>query len=201
MLNAHGLDEGGEPEKGIGAHDVMWFVVRDLAFDVRDYPIPQLPEFLGRPDATQQVAPEIPPACEQMILFMMNLLLIEYGAESLFSFDQRLLLDADLFKDRREQANEAAEMVERIRQDEVVHVTSLRVDLGELRAVTFKTVDGGTAPGAEIIDRLWASVVHFVRVESPKRQREQQTRTIERTILEHPKGGESVLARFRALEV
>jgi hypothetical protein len=28
LLIAHGLDEGGEPDKGIGGHDVMWFVAR-----------------------------------------------------------------------------------------------------------------------------------------------------------------------------
>ena len=27
LLVAHGIDEGGEPDKGIGGHDVMWFVV------------------------------------------------------------------------------------------------------------------------------------------------------------------------------
>jgi hypothetical protein len=199
MLNAHGLDEGGEPEKGIGAHDVMWFVVRDLAFGVLDYPVPKPPEGLGDPGIAHRLAPEIPQACERMILFMMNLLLIEYGAESLFSLDQRLLLDPELFTDRRAQADEAAEMVERIRQDEVVHVTSLRADLGELRSITFKTEEGGTVPGAEIVDRLWAAVVHFSRVEAPKQQRAQQTRTIERTILEHPKGGEGVLEEFRRL--
>jgi hypothetical protein len=199
MLKAHGLDEGGEPEKGIGAHDVMWFVVRDLALGTRDYPIPQVPEFLGRPDIARRLAPELPQECEQLILFMMNLLLIEYGAESLFSFDQRLLLTPELFTDRRAEAEEAAEMVERIRQDEVVHVTSLRADLGELRSITFKTVEGGTVKGAEIIDRLWEAIVRFVRDEAPKLRRDQQAQAIERTILEHPRGGERVLAEFRAL--
>jgi hypothetical protein len=199
MLKAHGLDEGGDPVRGIGAHDVMWFVVRDLAFGPRDYPVPTPPEFLGRPEGRARLAPEIPAACEQTILFMMNLLLIEYGAESLFSFDQRLLLDPTLFAERREQADEAAEMIERIRADERVHVTSLRCDLGELRSVTFKKVDGGTIPGAEIVDRLWDVVVRFVRDEQPKLRREVQRPLIERTIREHPKGGERVLAAFRAL--
>ncbi len=199
MLRAHGLDEGGDPVRGIGAHDVMWFVVRDLAFGPRDYPMPTPPEFLGRPESAARLAPEIPAACEQMILFMMNLLLIEFGAESLFSFDQRLLLDRSLFSDRRKQADAAAEMIERIRADERVHVTSLRVDLGELRSITFKTVDGGTIKGAEIVDRLWDVVTRFVRYEQPKLRREVSRSVIERTILQHPRGGERVLAQFRAL--
>ena len=32
LLEAHGFDEGGQPEKSIGGHDVMWFVARDLVF-------------------------------------------------------------------------------------------------------------------------------------------------------------------------
>ena len=32
LLIAHGVDEGGIPEEGIGGHDVMWFIARDLAF-------------------------------------------------------------------------------------------------------------------------------------------------------------------------
>ena len=59
--------------------------------------------------------------------------------------------------------------------DEAVHVTSLRVDLGELRSVTFKKLDGATIAGAEIVDRLWDVVVRFVRDEQPKLRREQQT--------------------------
>ena len=42
-------------------------------------------------------------------------------------------------------------------------------------------------------------VVRFVRDEQPKLRREQQTPWIERTILDDPKGGERVLAAFRAL--
>ena len=30
LLEAHGLDEGGEPERGIGGHDRMWFALRAL---------------------------------------------------------------------------------------------------------------------------------------------------------------------------
>ena len=199
MLKAHGLDEGGEPDKGIGAHDVMWFVVRDLAFGPKDFPMPAAPELLERPDADRRLAPELPEACARLIVFMMNLLMIEYGAESLFSFNQRILRDPELFTDRRAEAEEAAEIIERIRQDEVIHVTSLRTNLGELRSITFKTVDGGTVKGADIIDRLFSAVTHFVVVEAPKLQRDQQRGAIRERILEHP-DGERILERFDALE-
>ncbi|MCP4006580.1 MAG: hypothetical protein GY725_20570 [bacterium] len=199
MLKSHGVDEGGEPGNSIGAHDVMWFVVRDLAFGPKDFPMATAPEFLGRPDAEKRLAPEIPEECERLILFMMNLLMIEYGAESLFSFNQRILRTTELFSDRRAQAEEAAQIIERIRQDEVIHVTSLRANLGELRSITFKSVGGGTVKGAEIIDRLFRTITHFVLVEAPKLQIDDQRKAIHGRILEHP-NGVRILERFKTLE-
>ncbi len=38
LLWAHGIDEGGEPDQGIGGHDVMWFVARDLVLGLMPYP-------------------------------------------------------------------------------------------------------------------------------------------------------------------
>ena len=49
LLRAHGLDEGGEPEKGIGGHDVMWFALRDLAFGPNAFEEPEIPENIARP--------------------------------------------------------------------------------------------------------------------------------------------------------
>ena len=51
LLLAHGLDEGGQPDLGIGGHDVMWFLARDLAFGADAYPDADPPENIGRPDA------------------------------------------------------------------------------------------------------------------------------------------------------
>ena len=115
LLMAHGLDEGGEPAKGIGAHDVMWVVVRDLAFGPRDYPPPEDIGFGGGGQA-RRLAPQIGQAYEGLIRFMMNLLMIEYGAASTFDFNQRLLRDEELFSDRRAEAEDAAVIVDRICQ-------------------------------------------------------------------------------------
>ena len=46
----------------------------------------------------------------------------------------------------------AADLVDRIRQDEQIHVASLRLYAGEIRSVRFRTPDGGSIPGAEVID-------------------------------------------------
>jgi hypothetical protein len=196
VLLAHGLDEGGEPAKGIGAHDVMWIAVRDLSFGPRDYTPPQDVGFLG--GETQRLAPEIGQPYEALIRFMMSLLMIEYGAASTFLFNQRLMRDPELFTDRRAEAEEAAKIVDRICQDEVIHVTSLRAFLGELRSVTLKTVSGGTIPGSELIDRLWAAQMHATTVTQPKQRRQPQEQELHRLIREHP-NAEKIEKSFDAL--
>ncbi len=199
LLWAHGVDEGGEPARGIGGHDVMWFALRDLAFGDTDFPEPVVPERIGRPEAARPEMPQIPPPYEQTIMFLMNLLLIEFRAEIGFSFSERLLRDPELFVDRREQAEEAAVVVGRIRSDEEIHVRSLRLYLGELRDVHFRTVDGGRIAGRELIDGAWKRIVHWATVEQPKLAAAESRRLLTERILRHP-DGERILERFLALE-
>jgi len=127
LLVIHGIDEGGEPEKGIGGHDVMWFVARDLAFGPDAYPDVEPPESIARPEAGRRWMPELPPEYEGLLSFLMNLLIIEFRAEIGFAATQETLRTPDLFADRRAGAEEAAEIVERIRADEEIHVESLRL--------------------------------------------------------------------------
>ncbi len=199
LLWAHGVDEGGEPEKGIGGHDVMWFALRDLAFGSTDFPQPVVPERIGRPEAQGQEEPEIPAAFEQMIGFLLNLLMIEFRAEIGFSFSERMLRDPDLFRGRRAEADEAADVVCRIRADEEIHVRSLRLYLGELRSVHFKTKSGALKPGSEIIDGSWERIVHWATVEQPKLAAAESRKMLSERILKHP-DGERILAGFLALE-
>jgi hypothetical protein len=72
----------------------------------------------------------------------MNVLMIEIKAESFFSFCVAVMRDPDNFRDRREVANHAADLVDRIRQDEAPHVGYLTAVVSELRSFTFKTADG-----------------------------------------------------------
>jgi hypothetical protein len=198
LLEAHGVDEGGQPDRGIGGHDVMWFALRDLAFGPRDWPMPEVPERIGRPDSVERLAPEIPAPYEQLLTFLCNLLLIEFRAELVFSFAQELLRDGELWPGRQKEARRAADLVGLIRQDEAIHVDSLRLYLGELRSVTLRTVDGGTIPGAEIVDRIWGVIVQWSTQELPKLSREQQRPVLEGRIRAHPEG-ERILAEFNAL--
>lgn len=197
LLRAHGLDEGGEPDKGIGGHDVMWFALRDLAFGPDAFPDVQPPERIGRP-AGEREAPELPGRFEELIGFLANLLLIEFRAELGFALSQEMLRDKELFPERHREALEAAEVVERIRTDERIHVDSLRVYLGELRSVTFRTADGGRKPGHELIDPLWRRLVHWATVEQPPLAARQQRETLRSRILAHP-DGTRIWPRFEEL--
>jgi hypothetical protein len=199
LLKAHGLDEGGEPELGIGGHDVMWFALRDLAFGSVAWPDPEVPGNIARPDPPAQRVPGLPIAIERTVYFLLNLLMIEFRAERGFSSTEQLLRDPELFPSRRAEAEEAAVLVERIRTDEEVHVLSLRLYLGELRNLRFRIKGGGLLPGAEVVDPLWAEIVRWATVEQPKLAAEQQRELLTRRILEHAEG-QRILAAFNALD-
>ncbi len=197
LLKAHGLDEGGLPDEGIGGHDVMWFVARDLALGANAYPDVEPPENISRPDSAVRRMPEVSAAIEGYISFLMNLLVIEFRAEIGFAATQAVLRTPDLFADRRADAEEAAEIIGRIRTDEEIHVSSLRLYMGELASVTFKTLDGGTVPGRELIDRFWGGLVHWATVEQPPLASKMQRELIESRIMAAPNGAQ-ILAEFRS---
>jgi hypothetical protein len=195
LLAIHGIDEGGEPDKGIGGHDVMWFVARDITLGKDAYPDVDPPGSIARPDAGARSMPELQPQFEGMLGFLMNLLLIEFRAEIGFAATQETLRTDYLFTANREAAEEAAEIVGRIRLDEEIHVESLRLYLGEFRELTVKTVDGGTIKGSELIDRFWNVLVNWATVEQPKIAARNQYDAIKPIILEHAEG-ERILAEF-----
>lgn len=198
LLVMHGIDEGGEPEKGIGGHDVMWFVARDLALGEDAFPDVEPPESIVRPEAGQRLMPELAPEFEGMLSFLMNLLLIEFRAEIGFAGTQKALRNERLFTDRRAEAEAAADLVGRIREDELIHVESLRLYLGELRELTLKTVDGGTISGREVIDRFWDGLVRWATVDQPAIAAENAYENLQPIILAHPEG-ERILAEFDAI--
>jgi hypothetical protein len=197
LLEAHGLDEGGQPELGIGGHDEMWFVARDLAFGPDAYPDVEPPENIARPEAATRHVPEIAPEIEGLVSLLANLLIIEFRAELGFADTQTVLRAEDVFRERRVDADQAAEIVERIRTDELIHVRSLNLYLGEMRSVRFRTVDGGCISGAELIDRFWSGLVRWATVDQPVQFAEEQRRMIHARIAEHA-DAERVLAEFEA---
>lgn len=199
LLYAHGVDEGGEPARGVGGHDTMWFALRDLAFGPVEFPHPEVPETISRPELAQARVPGLPRPIERTVDFLCNLLLIEFRAERIFSHTEALLRDPELFTERREQALHAAEIVNRIRTDEAIHTASLRLYLGELRTLTFRTEDGGRLAGADVVDELWEGVLRWATMEQPRLQAEQQRRILHERIRRHPEA-DRVLEAFTALE-
>lgn len=188
LLSTHGLDEGGEPERGIGGHDSMWFVLRDLALGADAYPDVEPEANIARDETGRRWMPEIDEPIEALFALLANLLIIEFRAELGFAETQEILLTPDLFADNRADAELAAEMVERIRTDELIHVRSLNLYLGELCNVTLRTVDGGTAPGAELVDRFWEGLVHWATVEQPPLVAERQRIALSSAIARHAEG-------------
>lgn len=196
LLLAHGLDEGGLPDQGIGGHDEMWFVARDLAFGEGAFPDVEPPETIARPDDERRI-PELRGDIEGLVSFLANLLLIEFRAELGFSETQAVLRTPDLWGARAAQAEEAAEIIGRIRTDEEIHVSSLRLYLGEIRHCTFRTVDGGTISGATVIDRFWDDLVKWAVVDKPALEADQQRQVLLDRIGAHPEA-ERVLQEFDA---
>jgi hypothetical protein len=186
LFEAHGIDEGGIPDEGIGGHDEMWFAARDLAFGVDAHPDVDPPQNIGRPDTGERYLPEIPPDIEGLFSFIANLLIIEFRAEIGFADTQFVLRTPDLFADRRAEAELAAEIVGRIRVDEHIHVRSLNLYLGELSSLTLRTVDGGTVPGSQLIDRFWSGMVRWASVDKPALDIVEARIRLDRRISKHP---------------
>ncbi len=197
LLLAHGLDEGGQPDLGIGGHDVMWFVARDLAFGAGAHPDVDPPANIGRPDAGTRFMPELPAEIEGLISLLANLLIIEFRAELGFAEAQEILRSPDVFVDNRDNAELAAEIIERIRTDELIHVRSLCIYLGELQSVTFRTIDGDTVSGRELFGRFWDGMVRWATVEQPRLNAEQVRRDVDAYIATHPDAAR-VRAEFAA---
>lgn len=198
LLYAHGIDEGGEPDRGIGGHDVMWYVARDLVIPPGTHPDVEPPESISRPEAGKRWMPEIAQPFEGMLSFLMNLLMIEFRAEIGFANTQAILRTPDLFADRRAAAEEAALIIGRIRTDEEIHVSSLRLYLGELRRLTLRTIDGGSTAAAPLIDRFWAGLVKWAVEEQPVLAAQAAYPVIKQQILERA-DGDRLLVEFNKL--
>jgi hypothetical protein len=198
LLAAHGYDEGGQKALGIGGHDDMWFAVRDALFGKNAYPIPEVPASIARPESGRRM-PQIPKEFEEWVLLLMNVLMIEVKAESFFSFCQGIMRDPANFKDRRAAANHAADLVERIRTDEAIHVAYLATVISELRTLTIKTLDGKTVPGEQIIDPVWNQMIEWHAVTNAEFGRNQSRDAILGRLKNKP-NGPALAATFDSLE-
>jgi hypothetical protein len=162
------------------------------------YPDVEPPESISRPEAGKRWMPELPPEYEGLLSLLMNLLIIEFRAEIGFANTQEILRFPGPVRRPPRGSRGSAEIVERIRLDEEIHVTSLRLYLGELRTVDLRTVDGGTISGATVIDRFWQGLVRWATIEQPRIAAETQYQALRPVILAHPDGAR-ILAEFDRL--
>ncbi len=161
LLVAHGMDEGGDPaHPEIGAHDRMWFAVRDALFGKDKWPLASPPESISRPIGEREIA-AIPSEYEGLILLLTDVLMIEIRAESFFDLCLHLASRPDLYSCPPENVKLAHDLVARIQQDEAIHVAYLRTVISELRFMTFKCADGGRVLGRELIDPVWERMVRW----------------------------------------
>ncbi len=198
LLATHGIDEGGSPESDIGGHDVMWFVARDLAFGEDAYPDVEPPGNIARPESDKRWMPQLAQEYEGMLSFLMNLLMIEFRAENGFADTQRVFKAPTLFSRRRQQAELGAEIIERIRSDEEIHVLSLRLYLGELRSLTLIGASGEEISGAALIDPFWDGLVQWATLEQPVLAARDAHTSLVKRISAH-EDGDRILERFIAL--
>lgn len=196
LLRAHGLDEGGDASRGEGGHDAMWFAVRDMLFGKHAYPHAEVPASLARPEMGKLTP--LPPEYERWILLLMNVLMIEVRAENFFNFCTTVMRDPRNFRDRRDVAMHAADLVDRIRQDEAPHVGYLTVVVSELRSFTFRLADGSRVKGASFIDPIWRGMVQWHSVSSIDYDRE-QTRKEFAVLLGARPNGADLLRQFDTL--
>ncbi|XOV86268.1 MAG: hypothetical protein ACFHX7_15020 [Pseudomonadota bacterium] len=197
LLTSHGWDEGGNPATDLGGHDVMWFAVRDLIFGKDQFPLATPPASIGRQKEAREME-ELPAAHEQVIAFLMNLLMIEVRAERAFDFYERVISSPEVFVDKRDEAARAVALVNRIRQDEAVHVAWLKTAISEFRAATIKTVDGKLVKGSELLDPVWQAMVRWHAVEMHEANREINRAALHEKILAAP-GGAAIIDEFDAM--
>jgi hypothetical protein len=141
--------------------------------------------------------PQVPAPYEALIKQLMNILLIEIRAERGFAFNIALMRDPEAFADRRAAADQAAAIVDQIRQDEASHVAYLQLFVSEIRTMHFKTPKGAVE-GKTFIDPVWAKIVAW-NADNVPRAGARATRELVERCLKPRADGPAVLAKFDAL--
>jgi hypothetical protein len=141
--------------------------------------------------------PQAPMPVEMLIKQLMGVLMIEIRAERGFAFNVALLRDPENFTDRRAQAEQAATLVDQIRQDEAPHVAYLQLFISELRMLHFKTPNG-LVEGKTFIDPLWAKIAAWNSEDVPRAQQASTRAQVEACLKALPNGA-AVLRRYDEL--
>ncbi len=196
LFEAHARDEAGYRDEG--GHKQMWEAARDLALENPKIPGDVLMRIMGRRGSApkrKRRFPQLDEKLENLVGTMVNVLVVEVFAENVFAWGLELLSDPEISA----APEPAGAMVSYIRNDENPHVEYLRTALSELRARTLLTVDGGTLPGRELVDRFLHRTLRAFTTDRPREQREDGRESL-LAALATARNPESVRERFDALE-
>ena len=199
LLVAHGQDEAGSGKEY--GHDEMWFAIRDRALNeptitddmYENLPLAPPPGYRGKAKAAAEATsvsglvrlfPTLDPRVELTFAALARILHVEYSAYTTFRWAREVLADPEVSA-----APEwAPQMVDHIQADEDIHVRYLACALAEARARTFRTVDGSTLPGTQVIDRIVDGVCEAMGGARSDRMKVYRYRHIVEELAEHPRG-------------
>ena len=190
----------------------MWYAIRDAALDhpkvtpdmYENLPIAPppgyagpakaSPEAMGPGDLVQRLFPALDPLVEIELSVFSQLLFIELVAFGTFAWAREVLSDPA--------CSAAPEfspwMVDCIQQDEGLHVGYLQCVLAEARARTLRAADGGTIPGAEVIDAIGQKIIQTQTGGRRNRLLAYRMGQIREELAEH-RDGDRILAEFERL--
>ena len=210
LLEAHGADEAGQGDEG--GHDAMWYALRDAALDrpkitpdmYENLPIAPPPGYsgpakaaedsMGPGDLVQRLFPALDPLVEIELSVFTQLLFIELVAYGTFAWAHEVLSDPACSAAPKF----APWMVDCIRQDEGIHVGYLQCVLAETRARTLRTADGGTIPGAMVVDAIRDKIVKTQTGNRRSKLLGYRMRQIREELAQH-KEGDRILKEFEKL--
>lgn len=196
LFEAHARDEAGHRDEG--GHKQMWEAARDLALESPKIPGDVLMRIMGRRAAApkrKRFLPSVDEKLENLVATMVNVLVVEIFAESVFEWGYALLSDPEVSA----RPEEAGAMVAHIRTDENPHVEYLRTALSELRARTVLAADGGSLPGRELVDGLLHRTLRAFTQDRPREQREEARASLRESLASARNPGR-VAEQFEALE-
>ena len=176
----------------------MWEAARDLALQNPKIPGDVLMRIMGRrtnAPKRKRFLPQLDEKLENLASTMVNVLVVEIFAESVFGWGFSLLSDPDISA----RPEEAGAMVSHIRTDENPHVEYLRTALSELRARNLVTADGGSLPGRELVDGLLHRTLRAFTQDRPREQREDARASLQEALAAAGRP-DRVAEQFDALE-
>ena len=196
LFEAHARDEAGHRDEG--GHKQMWEAARDLALENPKIPGDVLMRIMGRRAAApkrQRLLPQVDGKLESLVATLVNVLVVEIFAESVFAWGLELLSDPEVSA----RPQEAGAMVSYIRSDVSPHVEYLRTALSELRARSLVAADGGTVPGRALVDGMLHRTLRAFTRDRPREQRDEARESL-RAALAAAKDPARVAESFDALE-